>query len=292
MTKLRSTYKTMNNYFVIGNPISHSLSPLIHNYWFKKYKIQSIYEKKKLEENDLKAFTDEMRNNKNINGANVTVPFKKKIIPFLDELTSISENTQSVNTIIKKNGKLTGHNTDATAFLETLGEYKRQESNKPLRSLVIGAGGVASSVIFALEELNNSESTTYIFNRTKINAEKMLIDIVRNKKGKYSTMIKPTVLEWGDIPKNLEIVVNTTTVGLKKDENLNLNFSNYKGLEHVLFYDLIYNPKETSFLSDAKKRGNKIMNGNMMFLLQAKQAFHHWTDVDVEIDDEILKLLD
>ena len=135
--------------------------------------------------------------------------------------------------------------------------------------------GLTSSVIFALEELNNSESTTYIFNRTKINAEKMLIDIVRNKKGKYSTMINPTVLEWGDIPKNLEIVVNTTTVGLKKDENLNLNFSNYKGLEHVLFYDLIYNPKETSFLSDAKKRGNKIMNGNMMFLLQAKQAFHH-----------------
>ena len=81
----------MSNYFVIGNPIDHSLSPLIHNYWFKKYKIQSKYEKKKLKENDLKNFITDMKNNKLIDGANVTVPFKKKIIPFLDQLTDISQ---------------------------------------------------------------------------------------------------------------------------------------------------------------------------------------------------------
>ena len=81
----------MNNYFVIGNPIDHSLSPSIHNYWFKKYEINGTYEKIKLETKDLKSFTEEMRDKGNIKGANVTVPFKNKIIPFLDELSPISK---------------------------------------------------------------------------------------------------------------------------------------------------------------------------------------------------------
>ena len=116
----------MSNYFVIGNPIDHSLSPIIHNYWFKKYKIQSKYEKKKLKENDLKNFITEMKNNKQIDGANVTVPFKKKIIPFLDQLTDISQKTLSVNTIYKENGKLIGHNTD-TSFYTNIARFKRLE---------------------------------------------------------------------------------------------------------------------------------------------------------------------
>jgi len=92
----------MSSYFVIGNPINHSFSPLIHNYWFKKYKINSIYKKKKIEINDLKNFVTEMRNSENIEGANVTVPFKNKIIPFLDKLSPTAEETFSVNTVVKK----------------------------------------------------------------------------------------------------------------------------------------------------------------------------------------------
>ena len=278
----------MNNYFVIGNPIDHSLSPLIHNYWFKKYKIQSKYEKKKLEENDLKNFINDMKNNNQIDGANVTVPFKKKIIPFLDQLTDVSQKTLSVNTIYKENGKLIGHNTDAPAFAQTLLDLKywRDGSSRPLRSLIIGAGGVTSSVIFAIEELNDVEGEYYIMNRTKKNAE----DLIRNGLKEFKT--KPKVLDWGDIPKNLDIIVNTTSVGLAKDENLKLDFSIYKNSKKTVFYDLIYNPKETNFLNDAKERGNTVINGKMMFVLQAKKAFLHWTKINVEIDDEILRLLD
>ena len=278
----------MSNYFVIGNPIDHSLSPLIHNYWFKKYKIQSEYEKKKLEENDLKNFINEMKKNKNIDGANVTVPFKKKIIPFLDQLTEISQKTLSVNTIYKENEKLIGHNTDAPAFTQTLLDLKdwRSGFNRPLRSLVIGAGGVTSSIIFAIQELNDVEGEYYIMNRTKENAE----DLIRTGLKEFKT--KPKVLDWGDIPKNLDIIVNTTSVGLVKNENLNLDFANYKNSKNTIFYDLIYNPRETNFLIDAKERGNTVINGKMMFVLQAKKAFLHWTKIDVEIDDEILRLLD
>ena len=277
----------MNNYFVIGNPIVHSLSPVIHNHWFKKYHIEGHYEKKKLEEEDLKNFTSEIRNNKNINGANITVPFKKKIINFLDELSPAAQTTQSVNTIVKKNGKIIGYNTDVSAFNETIKNYiKNKFDDKSLNSLIIGAGGVTSSVISSLVNLNNINSTSYVMNRTKKNAEDLVL------KGLNGLSNIPKILEWGDIPKNLDIIINTTSVGLIKDENLNLDFSSYKGRNSTLFYDLIYNPKETNFLTDAKKRGNQIKNGKMMFLLQAKHAFRLWTNVDVEIDSEVSKLVD
>lgn len=283
----------MNSYFVIGNPISHSLSPLIHNYWFRKYRVDGNYEKQRLDEDDLKAFIEEMRKVSQINGVNVTVPFKRKIIPFLDELTEISQRTLSVNTIYKENGKLIGHNTDVMAFGQTLVDLKflREEkdiaiTDQPLRSLIIGAGGVTSSVICAMGKLNsNKKSTSYIMNRTKKNAENLIYaDMTEN----YP---KPKVLDWGDIPKNLDIIVNTTSVGLTKNEKLKLDFSSYNGLKNTLFYDLIYNPKETNFLADAKKRGNKVMNGKMMFVLQAKKAFFYWTKIDAEIDDEVINLL-
>ena len=147
-------------------------------------------------------------------------------------------------------------------------------------------GGVTSSVIFAIDELNDVEGEYYIMNRTKKIAE----DLIRNGLKEFKT--KPKVLDWGDIPKNLDIIVNTTSVGLAKDENLKLDFSIYKNSKKTVFYDLIYNPKETNFLNDAKERGNTVINGKMMFVLQAKKAFLHWTKIDVEIDDEILRLLD
>ena len=210
----------MNNYFVIGNPISHSLSPLIHNHWFRKYRVDSNYEKRKLDEDDLKGFIEEVRRVSQINGANVTVPFKKKIIPFLDELTEISQRTLSVNTIYKEKGKLIGHNTDAMAFGQTLVDLKflRDEkdiaiTDQPLRSLIIGAGGVTSSVIWAMGNLNsNKESTSYIMNRTKKNAENLIYN------GMTENYSKSKVLDWGHIPKNLDIIINTTSIGLTKDE--------------------------------------------------------------------------
>tara|TARA_Y100000591_G_scaffold332580_1_gene370500 strand:+ start:926 stop:1741 length:816 start_codon:yes stop_codon:yes gene_type:complete len=271
----------MNNYFVIGNPIDHSLSPLIHNYWFKKYKINGTYEKRKLETKDLKNFIVEIKNNKNFKGANVTVPFKNKIIPFLDELSSVAEETFSVNTIVKENKKLIGHNTDATAFEKTL---KENESWLLLKSLIIGAGGVTSSIIWAIRNLNRNK--IYITNRTKEKATNL---VNRLSTGLIGDEIE--VLDWGEIP-DVNLIVNTTSLGLNQNDDLKLDFKKYKNKKDCMFYDLIYNPKETIFLKDAKKRGNYISNGKMMFLLQAKQAFKLWTNVDAEIDKEILKIVD
>ena len=271
----------MNNYFVIGNPVDHSLSPLIHNYWFKKYKINGTYEKRKLETNELKGFTEEIRNNKSFKGANVTVPFKNEIIPFLDELSNVAEETFSVNTIVKENKKLIGHNTDATAFEKTLEE---NDSYLSLKTLIIGAGGVTSSIIWAIRSFNHNK--IYIVNRTQ---EKAIELVRRLSPGLIGNGIE--VLDWGEIP-DVSLIVNTTSLGLKQNDNLKLDFKKYNNKKDSMFYDLIYNPKETNFLIDAKKRGNYIKNGKMMFLLQAKQAFQLWTNVDVKIDEEILKIVD
>ena len=280
----------MHNYFVVGNPIDHSLSPLVHNYWFKKYKIVGTYEKKRLEEKDLKNFVYEMKVNKFINGANITVPFKNKIIPFLDALTDISKKTLSVNTIFKKNGKLVGENTDATAFYNTLHKDYSLSSGHELKTLIIGAGGVTSSIIWAVRKLSGTNGQIYITNRTKQKASSLLKEInqINSEQGVFDGRIN--ILNWGEIP-DVNLIVNTTSVGLGQNERLPLDFEKFKDNKNILFYDLIYNPKETCFLSEAKQRGNKTMNGGMMFLLQAAGAFYNWTKKKVEINDDVINLL-
>ena len=264
----------MNKYLVIGNPIEHSLSPLIHNYWIKKNNINAIYNKKKLSNNDLKDLIVKIRE-RNISGVNVTVPFKKDVIPYLDRLTLDAETTQSVNTIqLTGDGKIVGHNTDIGGFKNAIKDTKYDPSGK--RVLILGSGGVAPSIIFALYKMK--VSSVILSNRTKSKAE--------NLQNLYN---KIKIVDWGELPE-FDMIVNTTSVGLKKDENLDLDFS--KIGKNKFFYDVIYNPRETNFLKKGKDLGNKIENGKKMFIFQAAKAFKIWHDIQPNIDDEVIKLLD
>ena len=119
----------MKKYLVIGNPIEHSLSPKLHNYWIKKNKIDAVYDKKLINEGDIEDIITEVRNGK-IDGINVTVPFKKSVIPFLDQLTPIADEAQSVNTIYKENNKVIGHNTDTSGFELALKHINYDVKNK------------------------------------------------------------------------------------------------------------------------------------------------------------------
>ena len=278
----------MKKYLVIGNPIRHSLSPLIHNYWMKKYRlVDSVYEKRKVEAKDLKNIIKEIREDK-IVGANVTVPFKKLIISFLDELDFVAEETQSVNTLFKINNKIVGYNTDCMGFRDTIREFYPRSNDSiiplPLKGkgiFIIGAGGVTSSIISALK--SEGADNIVLTNRTKEKANEL-----------KKIFPELEILDWGKKPSICNIVINTTSIGLIKGEELKIDFSDYDKHFHKkhLFYDLIYNPKETVFLKKARLRGNKIINGKMMFLNQAKYAFNIWTNVMPEIDDEVIKLLD
>ena len=139
----------MKKYFVIGNPIEHSLSPKLHNYWIKKNNINAVYEKKKLNEENLRDLILRIKKNE-ISGLNVTVPFKKSVIPFLDLLSKEAEETQSVNTIYYNDNKIVGHNTDIEGFMLAVQNAKFDCLNKEI--LILGAGGVVPSIIFALKK--------------------------------------------------------------------------------------------------------------------------------------------
>jgi shikimate dehydrogenase len=263
----------MKKYLVIGNPIEHSLSPKLHNHWIKNNNINAIYEKQKLNEDDIESVILKVREKK-IQGINVTVPFKKIVIPFLDQLSSEAENTQSVNTIYLNNNKVFGHNTDIIGFELSIKYLGFNIKNKKV--LVLGAGGVVPSIIFALNKMQASEIT--IANRTKENAEKLkdLFDYIK-------------IVDWGYVPE-FDLIINATSLGLNENDEINLDFS--KVGQKKLFYDVIYNPHETNFLKIGKKLGNKIENGKSMFIYQASAAFNLWHGVSPELNNETLKLLD
>ena len=263
----------MKKYLVIGNPIEHSLSPKLHNYWIKKNNIDAFYDKKLLKEKDIENVIFQVKKGE-INGINVTVPFKKSVIPFLDELSSEANKSQSVNTIYKENDKIIGHNTDIGGFELGLRHLKYDVKNKKI--FILGAGGVVSSIILALKKMGASK--IILSNRTKQKAEDL--------KKIFSDL---EILNWGETPK-FDMVINATSLGLKNNDEIELNY-NVIGTNR-LFFDVIYNPKQTNFLKKAKKLGNKTENGKMMFIYQAHQAFTIWHKVMPNIDDETIKLLD
>ena len=279
----------MNKYLVIGNPIAHSLSPLLHNYWFKKYRfLDSIYEKKKVEKKDLKKIVEQIKNDE-VKGVNVTVPFKREIFNFIDTAPHEVQFTKSVNTLVKENDKVVGYNTDQQGFEISLEENDWDCKDKKI--LIIGAGGVTPSILSTFIKVDGAEKI-YLSNRTRSKAEELkkfwdkALDFYQMKKDTIE------VIDWEKKSELCDLIINTTSVGLTKDEKLNFDFSDYNNKKDVLFYDLIYNPKETNFLKDARIRGNRTMNGKMMFLWQAHLAFKMWTGVSPTIDEEVIKLLD
>ena len=263
----------MKKYLVIGNPIEHSLSPKIHNFWIKNNKIEAIYEKKKIEHDDLSNLISKVRN-KELHGVNVTVPFKKTVIPFLDHLSYESEKTQSVNTIYLDNNKIVGHNTDIEGFELSIRQIKLNIKNK--RVFILGAGGVVPSIIFALSKMEVSE--IIISNRTR-NKAKNLKNLFKNLK----------IVDWGRITE-FDMIINATSLGLKKEDKIDLDFS--KVGKNKFFYDVIYRPNETNFLKVGKKLGNRTENGKLMFLHQAIAAFNVWHGIKPTINKQVIKLLD
>ena len=263
----------MKKYIVIGNPIDHSLSPKLHNYWIKKNEIDASYDKKLINEGNIKNIIDELKNDK-IQGINVTVPFKKSVIPFLDELSYESKKTQSVNTILTENKKIVGHNTDIAGFELALRYINYDVAKKKI--FILGAGGVVPSIIFALNKMKVSK--IILSNRTQKKAEELKNDFK-----------ELDLVTWGNIPTNIDMVINATSVGLKQNDDLNLNYK--KIGNNKLFYDVIYNPRETNFLKKAKLNGNRSENGKMMFLYQAHQAFTLWHKIMPDINNETINLL-
>jgi len=274
----------MKKYLVIGNPVEHSLSPQLHNYWIKKNNIDAVYDKRQLNESDIKGIIAEVKNGK-INGLNVTVPFKKSVIPFLEKLSPEANETQSVNTIYKENENgvdvVIGDNTDVGGFKQSLEYINYNVKNKKV--FILGAGGVVPSILKALEKLGAAK--VYISNRTREKAKDL--------ESHYKASLRLETLDWGQSP-DFDVIINATSLGLKNNDKIELNYNKHKPKffgKKKLFYDVIYNPEKTNFLLKGEELGNETTNGKMMFICQAQLAFKIWHNVLPKINNETIKLL-
>ena len=286
----------MKKYLVIGNPIEHSLSPKIHNFWLKKHNIDAIYEQEKLELSDLKKLVSRVRDGE-IEGVNVTTPFKNSIIQHLDKAIDYTLNIQklppdtywgssglphSVNTLFKRDKFVLGANTDTSGFLQSLNALDINVKDKSV--LIFGAGGVVQSIIFILKI--QGVKKIYLSNRTKSKAEDIrLVHVNNNNKSNIE------IIEWESLKENppeTDIIINATSLGLKKNDYLPIRFKKYK---KKVFYDIVYNKKEnlpvtldnfqgTHFLADGVGYGNHVRNGAAMLILQAAAAFSIWHGFD------------
>ncbi|MDR1554790.1 MAG: shikimate dehydrogenase [Campylobacteraceae bacterium] len=245
----------MKNFCVFGNPIEHSISPKLHNSAFKAFDIDANYTKTLLEN------ADELKKTflkLNLSGANITVPHKEAAFGICDEIFGIARKIEAINTIVQKDGKLFGFNTDAPGFLKAIKEF-----GKIKNALVLGAGGTAKAIAFILQENNIN---TEVLNRSKERVEFF------KKKG-------VAAFSWSDYePKQYDLIVNTTSAGLK-DESLP---APKELLDRLLKtakfgFDVIYT-KETPFLKLCKENLITRKDGADMLLYQAVLAFNLFFD--------------
>ena len=263
---------------IIGNPVKHSLSPVLHNYWFEKYKIDANYSIIQVEESGLGEIVKKIKN-KELFGINITIPYKQKIVPHLDILVNDAELTSSVNTLYldNKQEKIVGENTDVFGLQAAY--LKEVDSVFKKKALVIGAGGVSPSVILSLQK--SGIKNISITNRTP---EKCFF--LKNK-FKYIN-----ILEWKSLKyelKNYDIIINATSLGLKNGDDFDFKFENTK--DNLIYIDTIYNPLETKTLTYLKENSAKVFNGLNMFIYQGQKAFYLWNKINPEIDQKLIELL-
>ena len=261
---------------IIGRPIKHSLSPDLHNYWFKKYGLNASYTTIEAEDKDLEDVIKKIRENE-LTGINVTLPFKQKIINQTDKIINDAELTGSVNTILLDNNKIIGENTDVfglqAAYLKEIDDCAFKNT------LVIGAGGVSPSVILSLQKSGVKKIS--ISNRT---SEKCIF-----LKKKFNFL---NILPWENLKdeiKNFDIIINATSLGLKDGDDFNFNFSNTK--KELIYIDTIYNPLETKTYKFLREEGKKVFNGLDMFIYQGQKSFYLWNKINPEIDNGVIELL-
>ena len=263
----------MKKFLVIGNPIEHSLSPKLQNYWIQINNLKAIYGKLETNVNDLKELCNNVKNG-DLNGLNVTVPFKKAIIPYLDILSGHALRTQSVNTISFQNNSLIGHNTDIDGFELSIKKLNYDVSDKSI--VIIGAGGVVPSIIYALKKMKASK--IYLINRTK---EKAL-----NLKNLFNDL---NILDWGEFPE-FDMIINATSLGLSENDKFDIDFKRLG--KNKFYYDVIYEPNKTEFSKAGNIMGNTYENGLSMFLFQAQKAFNIWHNIEPVIDQGVIKFLE
>ena len=267
-------------YCLLGNGIKNSLSPIIHNSFFQSNKLESYYTTLNVNSNDLKTILDTLRK-LNFRGANITIPHKTDIIPYLDSLDSLANSVNAVNTVLYENEKLIGYNTDVEGFMKPLRKNIQRFDNK--KAVILGSGGASKAVLYGL--INAKCKELIILNRTVENARQIVTKLDSDIPISCHVLNQKTIDSLSDV----DIMINT--VPLHKTNTI-LDFHSDLGIK--LAYDLEYLPKETNFIKQMKSLNADLIYGYEMLLSQAKLSFQIWTGIlpsDDSIDGKILSIL-
>ena len=265
---------------IIGYPVDHSLSPLMHNKAFQELGVEATYELFSVKEDEFDGFFQELRDKGNpIFGLNVTVPYKERVLDYLDTLAPFAQKVGAVNTImITEDRKLIGYNTDAPGFLAHLNELNFPTTNK--RIALLGSGGSARAILATLCMIKERPQSIRIYNRTPSRADALIDDLGE----RIDLSIVESVMSVDDLNIELaDLVINATSLGLNKDDASLID----KELLHsdMLVYDLIYNPMETVLLKMAHEAGAQVSNGLGMLYYQGVLAFQRWANI--QLDDDV-----
>lgn len=259
---------------VIGHPIAHSISPLIHGYWLAQAGIEGVYERYDIAPENLRAEVLALRD-QGLSGINVTLPHKQAIMDICTTINAEAQKIGAVNTVVfYPNGEIEGRNTDAYGFIQNAKETHPDFSFQNKSALVLGAGGAACAILFALKR--EGVTDIRLTNRT--------IETAENLAEEFGC----TVYDWDEKDaalKGVDIVVNTTSLGMTGKPSLDVNLDALD--KTALVYDIVYAPLMTPLLQDAQAKGCRIVTGIGMLLHQARPAFEAFFGTQVSVTDEL-----
>jgi len=265
---------------VVGHPVKHSRSPIIHGYWLEQFGINGRYDRYDVKPEDFLHFVKTL-SEQGLQGVNVTIPHKEAAFLALDEATDRARRLKAANTLWFENGKLWGDNTDSIGFLANLDQGHPGGDINAKSALILGAGGAARAIIAGLQERNIEKIT--IVNRTRERAEELAL----------MSGGQVAVAEWSKLSFQLEsadLVVNTTSLGMSGQPDLDLSL--YPLGKNALVTDIVYVPLETNLLKQARLRGNPVVDGLGMLLHQAVPGFEHWFGKRPVVTDELRHLVE
>jgi shikimate dehydrogenase len=269
----------MKHACVIGWPISHSRSPLIHSYWIRQHGLDASYTRLPVEPENLKAFTDKIRQGDYV-GCNVTLPHKEAMAALVDHIDERSARVGSVNTVYLRNGELYATSTDGEGFCQNLKHHVNDFQFTGSQVMILGAGGSARAIVDEL--LRRGAERVTIVNRT--------LDRARQFEDIFGQKVK--AIAWSDITHhaaNVDLLVNTTSLGMQGQPQLKLDLAPFATRTSVA--DIIYAPLKTALLQQAETRGHAIIPGLGMLLHQAVKGFELWFGVTPTVTDELHDLV-
>jgi shikimate dehydrogenase len=270
---------------VIGYPLKHSISPDFQQAALDYYNLDIRYQAWEVEAEDFPSAVNRLRQPQNL-GANVTVPYKETVIRFLDEIDDFARLVGAVNTVVNKDGRLKGFNTDASGFLKALRDGAGFEPGKK-KALILGAGGAARAVGFSLaQEKVSALFFTDLFLEKAKNLAGALIKFAADSQIKID--IEAVQLPSANLAKvavQCQLIVNCTTVGMKHSPEESLSpLASDSIPKDALVYDLVYNPSQTPLLKMAKAAGAKTIGGLPMLVYQGAFSFKMWTGREAPFD--------